>query len=104
MRVGSFFTTSGAEGTIKWPLDRKKSRKVCRISEAVIINKSPEKGPKGRKTIGTSRTESGKKRDKNLPVPEWASQVSDFKFKVQGSKLFNALKTIRSSETFRFAP
>jgi len=30
-RVGSFAGTSGAEGTISWPLPRKKSRKSLRI-------------------------------------------------------------------------
>jgi len=38
MRVGSFFTTMGAEGTISWPLLRKKSRNVCRMAVLVIIN------------------------------------------------------------------
>ena len=37
IRVGSFFTTIGAEGTISCPFDLKKSRNCCRISAEVII-------------------------------------------------------------------
>src|SRR5258707_12309281 len=35
--VGSLPGTSGADGTIVWPLDAKKSRKVWRISALVFI-------------------------------------------------------------------
>ena len=38
-RVGSFFTTIGAEGTIVCPFDTKKSRKFSLISELVIIKR-----------------------------------------------------------------
>ena len=37
--VGSFFITTGADGTIVWPLDLKKSRNCCRISALVVILK-----------------------------------------------------------------
>ena len=37
IRVGSFFTTIGAEGTISCPFDRKKSKNFCRMSALVII-------------------------------------------------------------------
>jgi hypothetical protein len=36
-RVGSFFTTIGAEGTMVCPLDLKNSRNCCRIAALVII-------------------------------------------------------------------
>ena len=36
-RVGSFFTTIGAEGTIICPFDLKKSKNCCLISALVII-------------------------------------------------------------------
>jgi hypothetical protein len=36
-RVGSFFTTMGAEGTITCSFDLKKSRYCCRIAALVII-------------------------------------------------------------------
>ena len=37
MRVGSFFTTMGADGTMVCPFELKKSMKACRISALVII-------------------------------------------------------------------
>ena len=37
IRVGSFFTTIGAEGTISCPFEWKKSIKACRIAALVII-------------------------------------------------------------------
>ncbi len=37
IKVGSFFTTMGAEGTTRCPLDSKKSRNCCLISLAVFI-------------------------------------------------------------------
>ena len=36
IRVGSFLTTIGADGTTVWPFDAKKSRNFCRISLEVI--------------------------------------------------------------------
>jgi hypothetical protein len=37
MSVGSSFTTMGAEGTMACCLERKKSRKACRIAALLII-------------------------------------------------------------------
>src|SRR5690242_2412664 len=36
-KLGSFFITMGAEGTIWWPFDSKKSRNCWRIRAAVIF-------------------------------------------------------------------
>ena len=38
-KVGSFFTTIGAEGTIRCPLDSKKSKNCCLISELFIMGR-----------------------------------------------------------------
>jgi hypothetical protein len=37
-KLGSFFTTIGAEGTMACPLDAKKSKNCCLISGLVIIS------------------------------------------------------------------
>jgi len=46
IRVGSFLTTIGADGTMAWPFDAKKSRNFCLVSLEVIflqINIEPQK-------------------------------------------------------------
>jgi hypothetical protein len=59
IRVGSFLTTKGAEGTMWWPLDWKKSRNFRRISCEFI--------QKGIKVIfGNNRKRSSGKKPGNL--------------------------------------
>jgi hypothetical protein len=38
-KVGSFFTTIGADGTMTCPLDAKKSKNCCLISELFIMGR-----------------------------------------------------------------